>query len=114
MDAYTIHVLDRLTMAQDNLKQRAFAANEAEIPYLYARERLAHAEEHVLLINPPDGKNAETREAQLRSATGKERGELVDAEVAFHVARRHYETAREEARIAVALAGLQSREEHDR
>lgn len=108
MNAYQTHARDRLQLALDNLKQASGAANEAEIPYLYARERLAHAEEQVLLVNPPDGKNAETREAQLRSRTGAERNALVDAEVGFHVARRRYETAREEVRIACALAALET------
>ena len=106
MDTWTAHTRDRLLSALHQLETAAAAANETETHYLYARARLADAEDQVLLAEPPDGKNAETMGAQLHSRTLVQRNELLDAEQAFHGARRHYETARDAVKVACALAAL--------
>jgi hypothetical protein len=106
MNVYANDARARLRMALQDLQTAAGEANEAEIRYLFARSHLASAEDHALLVNPPDGKNCEIRTAQLHSRTMAERDALVAAESKFHVARRHYEVAREAVKVACALAGL--------
>ena len=67
---------------------------------------LTEAEDVLILIGQIDGKNAETRSAQLRAKTASEREAIQKAENELSVARAHLNRLNNELTVCRAIAGM--------
>lgn len=99
-------IINRLLALPAEIAASEEAVLQANGRLVLAKDALQQKEDSLLLGNVIDGKNAETRAAQVRSYTQHEREALADAELMLKNASVRLTAQRNELGAMQAIAGL--------
>jgi len=113
-DLSPLRLAERLTEANTNLVDEQYLLSKAKYEVMQAREQLKNAETTLILAGL-EGKNAETRNAQLAQQTASERvilqaaeQTLLTAEASFAIARLKWRLACELNQLVIAQHAVRS------
>lgn len=101
-----LELIEKLSSLPGLIAEQEKAVINANLQVLASKSILTEAEDVLILSGAIDGKNAETRNAQLRAKTAKEREAIQKAENELSVARAHLNRLNNELTVCRAIAGM--------
>ena len=101
-----LELIEKLSTLPELIAEQEIDVINANLQVLASKGILTEAEDVLILSGAIDGKNAETRNAQLRAKTAKEREAIQDAENDLSVARVELNRLNNELSVCRAIAGM--------
>lgn len=101
-----LELIDKLSSLPGLIAEQEKAVINANLQVLASKGILTEAEDVLILSGAIDGKNAETRNAQLRAKTAKEREAIQKAENELSITRAHLNRLNNELAVCRAIAAM--------
>ena len=101
-----LELIEKLSSLPELIAEQERAVINANLQVQDSKNILTEAEDILLLSGAIDGKNAETRNAQLRAKTASEREGLQKAENELSIRRAHLNFLNNELAVYKAIAGM--------
>lgn len=101
-----LELIEKLSSLPELIAEQERAVINANLQVQDSKNILTEAEDVLILSGQIDGKNAETRSAQLRAKTAKEREAIQKAENDLSIARVHLNRLNNELAVCRAIAGM--------
>ncbi len=101
-----LELIDKLSSLPELIAEQERAVINANLQVLASKSILSEAEDALILSGAIDGKNAETRNAQLRAKTASEREGLQKAENEVSIRRAKLSFLNNELAAYRAIAGM--------